>query len=367
MSDLQDRASSSVNDTGTCTTIDTPVTQAGSPAVPTGQTLGGLIDAYQTDPVSSFHKLRYHVRRNHVGILARIGRQYGSFELRAIKARDLKLWHMEWLGDTNKVSVAHSLISQLRTLCGFGAAMLEEEECERLCLVLHKLKFPQGQPRTEYVTPAQAVALRAQAHRRGWHSIALAQAIQFELMLRQKDVIGEWIPMSEPGLSDVNSRKKGKWFRGLRWEEIDQNMIVRHITSKKQKHIEIDIKQAPMLMDELALYARVSVDALTRGDLPNHGPIVICETSGHPYTAAEFRRKWRIVANMAGIPKAVRNMDSRAGAITEATEAGADIEHVKHAATHSEISQTQRYSRGATDKIAQVQAKRNQYRFRTAG
>lgn len=35
--------------------------------------------------------------------------------------------------------------------------------------------------------------------------------------------------------------------------------------------------------------------------------------------------------------------------------------------THSDISQTQRYSRGATDKIAGVQAKRIQHRFRTAG
>lgn len=34
MDDLQDRVSLSVNDTGTCTTIDTPLTQAGSPAVP---------------------------------------------------------------------------------------------------------------------------------------------------------------------------------------------------------------------------------------------------------------------------------------------------------------------------------------------
>jgi hypothetical protein len=33
----------------------------------------------------------------------------------------------------------------------------------------------------------------------GWHSIALAQAIQFDCALRQKDVIGEWVPESEPG------------------------------------------------------------------------------------------------------------------------------------------------------------------------
>jgi len=67
------------------------------------------------------------------------------------------------------------------------------------------------------------------------------------------------------------------------------------------------------------------------------------------------------------VPKTTFNMDSRAGGITEATEAGADIEHVKHAATHSDISQTQRYSRGATEKIAEVQKKRNEHRFRRSG
>lgn len=42
-------------------------------------------------------------------------------------------------------------------------------------------------------------------------------------------------------------------------------------------------------------------------------------------------------------------------------------DHVRQAATHSDISQTQRYSRNATHKIATVQAKRLAHRFRTAG
>jgi hypothetical protein len=56
---------------------------------------------------------------------------------------------------------------------------------------------------------------------------------------------------------------------------------------------------------------------------------------------------WRKVATAAGVPKTVYNMDSRAGAISEATDAGAELEHVRHAATHSDISMTQRYSGAA--------------------
>lgn len=71
---------------------------------------------------------------------------------------------------------------------------------------------------------------------------------------------------------------------------------------------------------------------------------------------------WRMIATEAGVPKKVRNMDSRAGAITEATDAGAELEHIRHAATHSDIAMTQRYSRGESGKAEEVARKRNEHR-----
>lgn len=58
-------------------------------------------------------------------------------------------------------------------------------------------------------------------------------------------------------------------------------------------------------------------------------------------------------------------MDSRAGAISEATDAGAELEHVRHAATHSDIAMTQKYSRGSEEKIAEVQRLRVEQRNKT--
>jgi hypothetical protein len=56
-------------------------------------------------------------------------------------------------------------------------------------------------------------------------------------------------------------------------------------------------------------------------------------------------------------------MDSRSGAISEAIQAGAPIEFVRHAATHSDISQTADYDRGQAEATAEVMklrmAKRN--------
>jgi hypothetical protein len=54
----------------------------------------------------------------------------------------------------------------------------------------------------------------AMANKRGSHSVALAQALQFEGKLPQKRVLGEWVPQTERGLSDLFVRDQ-KWLPGL--------------------------------------------------------------------------------------------------------------------------------------------------------
>ena len=331
-------------------------------------TLRTLVNCYQTDPDSTYHKKRFAVRKNQDALLKRMVARHGDEPLSEIKGRVLKAWHKEWSHDGEKVAIGHAVIGHLRTLFGFGFTMLEDADCERLVAVMHNMKFQMPRARTDRLTADQAIAIRAVAHKRGLDSMAMAQAFQFELMLRQKDVIGEWVPMSEPGISDV-VRTRGKdqpeiekWLMGIRWEEIDQNLILRHNTSKRGKDIEVDLKLAPMVLEELALYSRTPIANLTRASLPPSGPIILCEIHAFPWTGSEFRRKWRIVANAAGVPKSVKNMDSRAGAISEATDAGANLEHVRHAATHSDISMTQRYSRGSTEKVAGVSRLRVEHR-----
>ena len=145
-------------------------------------------------------------------------------------------------------------------------------------------------------------------------SIALAQAFQFELKFGQGEVIGEWVPQSEPGASDVMNDDE-KWLRGIRWSEIDARLILRHtvLTRNGEKEIEVDLKRMPMVMEELSKL----------GKRPASGPVVICEWSGIPWTSHEFRRWWRKVADACGIPKTVYNMDSRerrTGADTAASD-----------------------------------------------
>lgn len=317
------------------TAPETPIVDARDEPGHAGPRLAAVIDAYQIDPLSSFHKQRFHVRQNHAGILRRIRDQHGAMPIAAITGRTLIEWHADWKG-ADKVAIAHSMIGQLRTVFSFGFTHLSDPQCERISQILHRLKFPMAGTRGERITADQADAVRTWAHIVGWHSIALAQALQFELMLRQKDIIGELVPLSEPGESDEVWNGQ-KWLRGLRWSEIDDDLILRHITSKRQKPIEVDLKLCPMVMEELAF-----LDEIPAGD----EPVIINEATGMPWTASEYRRKWRIVARYAGVPDKVFNMDSRSGGISEAFEAGVAGDRIQKTATHSDIRMTTRYRRG---------------------
>lgn len=300
-----------------------------------GPRLRDVIDAYQTDPLSSFHKQRFHVRQNHAGMLRRIRDQHGATPIGDITGRTLIGWHAEWKG-ADKVAMAHSMVGQLRTVFSFGFTHLSDPQSERISQILHRLKFPMAGARTERITADQADAVRTWAHIVGWHSIALAQALQFELMLRQRDCIGEWVPADEPGVA-IETWDGQKWMRGIVWSEIDDDLVLRHVTSKRQKPVEVDLKLSPMVMEELAFLDEIPSGA---------EPVVINEATGMPWTASEYRRKWRIVARYAGLPDNVFNMDSRSGGITEAFEAGVAGDRIQKTATHSDIRMTMRYRRG---------------------
>ncbi len=272
-----------------------------------GRVLKQLIDCYRSDPEFDFLKLKYHVRKNHDTELNRLIEKHGGTKLPDIRFRTLTAWYRGWLAD-GKIATARSLVSRLRELFRFGRSMLEDRECDRLFKDLGKLKLVSSPPRKVAMTAehARAVCKVAREHF-GWPSIALAQALQFELLLGQKDVIGEWVPIDEPGKSDVVQENK-KWLRGLRWSDIDKNLILRHTVGSGGRGIEVDLRTAPMVLEEFKTLVAEGDELV--GLLPCSGPVVICDTNGLPWSTHEFRRKWRLVAKEAGIPDNVTNRDS---------------------------------------------------------
>lgn len=89
------------------------------------------------------------------------------------------------------------------------------------------------------------------------------------------------------------------------------------------------------------------------------GPVVIFGYTGLHYKRKAFNRAWRQIANTVGIPADVQNRDARAGAIIEAITHGANPEHIRSQATHSETPTgrrlTSRYDRAKLEKAQAVQ------------
>ncbi len=183
-------------------------------------------------------------------------------------------------------------------------------------MTLHDMRFEMPVTlKSVPLTIEQATLIVRHAREMGWPSMALAQAFQTDCGLKQKDVIGEWVPTDEPGDSyTISDDAKWKWLHGLRWELIDGDLVLRLTTSQRGKPIERDLKQDQLVMLELLNQypaAAVSTNGahteVNRDILPASGPIIVSEDTGEPWRDYLFRRKWRRVADAAGLPKEVKN------------------------------------------------------------
>lgn len=340
-------------------------------------TLRDLIRCYKTDPYSKYVKpekkggLRHATKANYTSLTNRLGDEHGDVLVSDIDGRKLTDWHEAWLGtdeDNQKIAMGHSLISMIRTLVTYGGTMLKNPACREVKAALHDMRFKMPKSRTERLTVEQVIAIRTTARAMGLSSIARAQAFQFECTFRQKDVIGEWVPLPKPEteITTILTRYE-QWSRGICWEEIDERMVLHHVTSKRQKAVKKSLLLMPMVLDELQAHYCDLGEPLTRDKLPATGPVIIYEESGRPFFNFQFRRLWREIATAAGIPENVTNMDTRAGAITEALRSGARKDSVRKAATHSTAQMTEKYDRGDEEDDAEVSQSRVASRMATKG
>ena len=265
-------------------------------------TFSGLVGIYRQHPESPYHHLKHKVRLDYDGRLKRIIEDIGPEKVADWSAQRIKaVYDGNWAAG-GKVAMGRSMVTKLRLLCSFGSTVLNDDGCTRLSAILSNMRIPVAKSTAERMTREQARAIRVTARTQfGWDSIALAQAIQFEFpKLRQADVIGEWVPLSEPGTSDIVKGDE-KWTRGLRWSDIDENMVLRCTLrsgrASEKKEVEYRLSRSQMTMEEIN---RVPAER-------RKGPLVICEFTGQPWSSNEFRRKWRMVADKAGVPANVRN------------------------------------------------------------
>jgi len=332
-------------------------------------TIASLVRIYLHHEQSPYHGLRHNTQITYGRRMDYISRDFGHKRIADMTVADFREMHSFWLAPTDvngkrRVSHAHEQMVYVRQAFRFGKA-LKLPGCRDAKDILDEMDFPNVRQRTTIISNEQAVLIRAEAHRRQLPSIAIAQALQTSLAVRQKDAIGEWVPVSDPGMSDVHDGM-WKWVVGFRWEEIGKDFRLKHRLSKslrgreavadkdEGKTKEWLLSLYPMLMDELASMAGVGPSDLRREMLPASGPVVIAEHNGLPWVDKAFQANWRRIARAVGIPDEVQSRDSRAGAATDAELKGADVEKVRKGLGHSRPDTTRIYLRDESEATAEI-------------
>jgi hypothetical protein len=318
--------------------------------------LGSICRLYQTDDASPYRKAKWNVQHLYDQNLKIILKSVSARQVRNLTGPDFTRWHEQWAapakeGGPRRLTRAKHCMDTVRRVIAYGVT-LGFDDCMRADTILGKMRFEAPRPRVSTLTNEHVGAIRVAAHNMGLGSIALATVLQFELALRQKDVIGEWEPCS--GTQGGIVHNGTRWVNGLLWSHIDADMILRKEAVKTGIAVEHDLKLYPAVLEEIA-----QIRAERRV-----GPVILSEPTGEPYKHRTFTQTWRRVADAAGIPRSVWNMDARAGAISEAYDAGAfETEVMKHAG-HKNRQTSARYNRGSLAQTSRVavarQAKRKE-------
>lgn len=319
-------------------------------------TLGSLVLAYEKDPASPYVDLKHNTRRTYNQLLDKIEKAFGQRVLSALTISDFRRWYDEAkkpkeLDGPERLTKAHNIMRMLRRLLSYGV-MTELPECERLHKIMDQARFKQPARRRIKLEFQHVQAFIAEAKSAGRISLALGTAVQFETGMRQRDVIGEWNPITQGTTPSGIVLQGRRWMNGLTWADLADGMVIRKVTTKTGSIVSHDLSLSPLVLEVLDW-------------IPNDkrvGPLIVDETAGRPYAEHAYAREWREIARKAGIPDYIKNMDARAGAITEAEDAGASLDDIRGAVGHTQASTTARYSRGALGKSQSVAMKRNAHR-----
>jgi len=319
-------------------------------------TIASLVRRYQCDPASPYCGVKWNTQRTYDQVLGVIERAFGARSLTALGIADFQRWYDEakrpkMAGGPERVRKAHGIITMLRRMFKYGVTS-ELPQCLRLLTILKNARFKEPARRRQRLELRHVRAFISKALLADRLSLALGTALQFETTMRQRDVIGEWEPIPAGRTEGGIVLGGRRWVRGLTWVDISDAFVVMKVTTKTGSVVAHDLSLCPLLMDLLAR-------------IPDHrrvGPLIIDETAGRPYAEHAYAREWRAIARAAGIPDAVWNMDARAGGISEADDAGAELDAIRSAAGHSQMSTTVRYIRGTIGKSRKVAQLRQAHR-----
>lgn len=321
-------------------------------------TFGALINIYETDPESPYQKLKRGVRKSYNTYIVRLRNHIGSRRVNNSDGRDVKRWFAEWRADpdgTDHLPRARFVLAVLKAAVSFGI-VCRLDGCRDFKEVLSELEFEAPANRTWAPTAEQVIAARKAAHVAGAPSRALVYALQFEATLRQWDIIGQWVPISDPRPSAILHRGK-KWI-GPAWSAINDNLILKVKPTKTENttavEVAFDLSACPMVMEELA-----KIPASKRTE-----PLIVNEFTKRPYSEHSFQYGWKADFKAAGLPDGLWNRDMRAGGVTEGGKSGASKDDRRKVAGHAREETTEIYDRDQIEAHRRVMKSRAEYRNR---
>lgn len=316
-------------------------------------TFRSLLDLYERDPESKFHTIEESSRSSYSVYLRKLYRHIGPLRIDGCDGRDVSRWFAIWRDDNgrDRLKRAKMTMAVLKAALRFGV-ICRQPGCRDFQIILGELRFETPVSRTHAPTAEQMIAARSAAHENGAPLRALVYALQFETTLRQWDIVGKWVGLSDPRPSAITFKSK-KWI-GPMVASIDGRMILKVTPSKTRKTtgvtLTFDLAACPMVQEEIA--------ALTG----RSGPLIVNERTGRPYSPVEFNDGWRADYALAGLPADLWNRDTRAGGVTEGTRSGASKDDRRMLAGHAREETTDIYDREQIEVHRRVMASRTTWR-----
>jgi hypothetical protein len=299
-------------------------------------TLRSLIDLYETEPDSAYQDLKQNSAVSYADSLKILRATVGLRRLDRVRALDFRRWYKGWRrpsaeSSEDRVRRAYGCIQILRVVLAFGVEA-GIADCRRLRRDMEGMRFAKNAPREAIVEFDQAKAFVLEALRQDELGLATTQALQYECFLRQGDVIGSWRKASKGAVLQPGEIRVGdRVWCGLTWDQLQLDFDLKIRTSKTGQPVVHALSACPLVVKCLSVPGR-----------PTEGPVA-ARRDGRPWgDRRSFGKAWRKVASTAGLPKDVWNMDSRAGAISEAAEAGASDDDIARNAAHATKATTRR-------------------------
>ena len=323
-------------------------------------TVESLVDCYVSDEDSAYALVQENTAEGYRSWLKMIRQTVGKRLVARLVAKDFRRWYREWKklasrrGDDG-TRTAYGGIQAVRMLLNYG---IESgiKCCRTLRQDMDKIRFARNSPREETLSFAETKAVVVEALRCGLKNVALSQALQFECMLRQIDVIGKWTTVAPdyvPAPSEVMLR--GKVWRGLTMEQISLDTSLRIRTSKTGQPVIHKTAACELVILALGAFAP---DEWT-------GPVAR-RPDGTPFPDRQsYAKVFRKIANTVGISTQAQNRDSRASGISEQQEAGVTDDDIQRQSGHGGKAILRKtYERLGEDVSERAQEARKKHRKR---